>query len=252
MVAARKKESELPILARAALWIEARRRASCSRGAAPEGLFGGLWELPQADDPLEIATRARRYQLDDEPVAYHDQTLTHRRLRIAVFRAAVPARACRRRAFRATTRIARVALGDVRALGVAAATTAILTKYEDTPWSSTPKRSLSSPRATTRSSKASRASASTRPTRTSPKPRRAPRKGFHELIHDQKQVKPAVAALLAKTFPAKYTEMVISKHNTAFGVCPHHLLPVDLPDLDGVHPDARRCSGSRSCRASHA
>lgn len=51
-------------------------------------------------------------------------------------------------------------------------------------------------------------------------------KGLHELIHDQKQVRPAVEALLAKTFPAKYTEMVISKHNTAFGVCPHHLLPV--------------------------
>ena len=51
-------------------------------------------------------------------------------------------------------------------------------------------------------------------------------KGFHELVHDQKQVKPAVAELLSKTFPAKYTEMVISKHNIAFGVCPHHLLPV--------------------------
>jgi len=51
-------------------------------------------------------------------------------------------------------------------------------------------------------------------------------KGFHELVHDQKRVRPAVEALLAKTFPAKYTEMVISKHNTAFGVCPHHLLPV--------------------------
>jgi len=51
-------------------------------------------------------------------------------------------------------------------------------------------------------------------------------KGFHELVHDQNQVRPAVEALLAKTFPAKYTEMVISKHNTAFGVCPHHLLPV--------------------------
>jgi GTP cyclohydrolase I len=51
-------------------------------------------------------------------------------------------------------------------------------------------------------------------------------KGLHELIHDQKQVKTEVANLLAKTFPAKYTEMVISKHNTCFGVCPHHLLPV--------------------------
>jgi GTP cyclohydrolase I len=51
-------------------------------------------------------------------------------------------------------------------------------------------------------------------------------KGLHELIHDQKKVRLEVDALIAKTFPAKYTEMVISKHNTAFGVCPHHLLPV--------------------------
>lgn len=51
-------------------------------------------------------------------------------------------------------------------------------------------------------------------------------KGFHELVHDQGQAEAAVKELLAKTFPAKYTEMVISKHNTAFGICPHHLLPV--------------------------
>jgi GTP cyclohydrolase I len=51
-------------------------------------------------------------------------------------------------------------------------------------------------------------------------------KGFHELVHDQKQVAPAIEELLTKTFPAKYNEMVISKHNTCFGVCPHHLLPV--------------------------
>jgi len=51
-------------------------------------------------------------------------------------------------------------------------------------------------------------------------------KGLHELIHDQALARADVEALLAKTFPAKYTEMVISKHNTAFGVCPHHLLPV--------------------------
>ncbi|MEO8551139.1 MAG: GTP cyclohydrolase I FolE [Kofleriaceae bacterium] len=51
-------------------------------------------------------------------------------------------------------------------------------------------------------------------------------KGFHELVHDQKQVRPAIQELLDKTFPAKYNEMVISKHNTCFGICPHHLLPV--------------------------
>lgn len=51
-------------------------------------------------------------------------------------------------------------------------------------------------------------------------------KGLHELVHDQRKVKPQIEELVAKTFPAKYTEMVISKHNTAFGICPHHLLPV--------------------------
>jgi len=51
-------------------------------------------------------------------------------------------------------------------------------------------------------------------------------KGLHELVHDQKQATKEITSLVATTFPAKYSEMVISKHNTAFGVCPHHLLPV--------------------------
>ena len=51
-------------------------------------------------------------------------------------------------------------------------------------------------------------------------------KGFHELVLGADAVKAEVAELLAKTFPAKYGEMVISRGNTAFGVCPHHLLPV--------------------------
>jgi GTP cyclohydrolase I len=51
-------------------------------------------------------------------------------------------------------------------------------------------------------------------------------KGFHELVLGENCVRAETATLLAKTFPAKYGEMVISKHNTAFGVCPHHLLPV--------------------------
>ena len=55
--------------------------------------------------------------------------------------------------------------------------------------------------------------------------RRAAR-GLHELVTDQAAATREVRALLQKTFPARYTEMVISKHNVAFGVCPHHLLPV--------------------------
>ena len=59
-------------------------------------------------------------------------------------------------------------------------------------------------------------------------------KGFHELVLGQTHVAKEVEAFLAKTFPAKYTEMVISKHNTAFGVCPHHLLPVGETRMEGA------------------
>jgi GTP cyclohydrolase I len=51
-------------------------------------------------------------------------------------------------------------------------------------------------------------------------------RGLAELVLDRQEVKAAIAAMLQKTFPARYSEMIISKHNVAFGVCPHHLLPV--------------------------
>jgi len=51
-------------------------------------------------------------------------------------------------------------------------------------------------------------------------------RGFAELVGDENNVRREVAEMLAKTFPAKYKEMVISKNNVAFGICPHHLLPV--------------------------
>jgi GTP cyclohydrolase I len=51
-------------------------------------------------------------------------------------------------------------------------------------------------------------------------------KGLADLISDRHQVDYEIAQVLTKTFPAKYQEMVISKYNVAFGICPHHLLPV--------------------------
>ncbi len=51
-------------------------------------------------------------------------------------------------------------------------------------------------------------------------------KGLSQLILDSGEVHKEIAEMLTKTFPAKYKDMVISKHNVAFGVCPHHLLPV--------------------------
>jgi A/G-specific adenine glycosylase len=176
VVPARKKESELPILSRAALWIEQDGELLLAR-RMPGGLFGGLWELPQADSALEIARALGVTHLDEDAVAYHDQTLSHRRLRIAVFCAAVPG-ALVAHPPSGYDSLARVKLSRATRLGVAAATTTILSKYKDTPWSSTPKRSLSSPRAMKRSSKASASSGSTSPTPTSPKRRRARPKAF--------------------------------------------------------------------------
>ena len=56
----------------------------------------------------------------------------------------------------------------------------------------------------------------------------APRaaKGLAEMTLCSDNVRKEVEAMLEKTFPAKYSDMVISKHNVSFGVCPHHLLPV--------------------------
>jgi GTP cyclohydrolase I len=51
-------------------------------------------------------------------------------------------------------------------------------------------------------------------------------KGLAQLVLDQEEVTSEISAMLKKTFPARYKDMVISKHNVAFGVCPHHLLPV--------------------------
>jgi A/G-specific adenine glycosylase len=174
VVAKRKSLDELPVLSRAALWLQAGDKIVLARRRA-EGLFGGLWELPQGEDRLDVA-RALGVTADDDAVAYHDQVLTHRRLRIAVFRAGMPARLVAG-ALSGYDQISRFSLGEVGSLGIAAATTAILSKYEATPWNSIPKRSSSSPKATRRSSKGSAGSASTSVTRTSRTRRSARRKG---------------------------------------------------------------------------
>jgi GTP cyclohydrolase I len=51
-------------------------------------------------------------------------------------------------------------------------------------------------------------------------------KAAQELVRPLTEIRAETDDLLAKTFPARYDHMVISKHNICFGVCPHHLLPV--------------------------
>ncbi len=51
-------------------------------------------------------------------------------------------------------------------------------------------------------------------------------KALTELIRPVAEIENEVDAMIDRTFPARYDEMVISKHNICFGMCPHHLLPV--------------------------
>ena len=51
-------------------------------------------------------------------------------------------------------------------------------------------------------------------------------KAAQEMVRPVSEIEQEVDDLLHKTFPARYDQMVISKHNICFGLCPHHLLPV--------------------------
>src|SRR5262249_45313408 len=117
VVAARKKASELPVLARTLVWIEDAGEIVLVR-RTPGGLFGVRWESP----PLEVAA-VLGVPPDRAPVAFHDQTLTHRRLRIAVVRAAMP-RALVAPGDPGYDAIRRVAIPEATALGIAASTAA--------------------------------------------------------------------------------------------------------------------------------
>lgn len=51
-------------------------------------------------------------------------------------------------------------------------------------------------------------------------------KAMLELVKPMPEIDGEVEEMLSRTFPSRYDEMVVSKHNTCFGMCPHHLLPV--------------------------
>lgn len=51
-------------------------------------------------------------------------------------------------------------------------------------------------------------------------------KAAQDLVRPVSEVNAELDDLVSKTFPARYDQMVISKHNICFGLCPHHLLPV--------------------------
>jgi GTP cyclohydrolase IA len=76
-------------------------------------------------------------------------------------------------------------------------------------------------------------------------------KAMAELVRPPGEIQAEVDALLARTFSARYDEMVISKHNVSFGMCPHHLLPVIYRISVAYLPGARVLGISKLSRLVH-
>lgn len=83
IVPRRKRDDELPIMARVALWLRQDDAILFAR-RHPHGLYGGLWELPQAATEGDArAILAEPTRLGAE-IYVHRQTLSHRRLVLSV------------------------------------------------------------------------------------------------------------------------------------------------------------------------
>jgi A/G-specific adenine glycosylase len=90
--AARKPARSLPLIDARALWITHKDQVLLAR-RAPQGLYGGLWELPQTENPEKLEALVPGARLESaEPALEHRQTLSHRRLRIRVYPATLAAR----------------------------------------------------------------------------------------------------------------------------------------------------------------
>lgn len=46
-----------------------------------------------------------------------------------------------------------------------------------------------------------------------------------EMVRPVGEIEREIDELLNNSYPAQYDQMVVSKHNICFGLCPHHLLP---------------------------
>jgi A/G-specific adenine glycosylase len=161
VVARRPRDGDKPLLAAHAVWLERGGRVLLAR-RRPHGLFGGLWELPQAPDRERLqalfAELGATLDLDSAPIFRHRQALSHRRLAIDLHVGRLEGRFPRRAFTAAGTPYERIAwhsLGTLGSLGVAASSRAIIRRHQELDgWTSGRSPSGSSRRATRRSSTA--------------------------------------------------------------------------------------------------
>jgi GTP cyclohydrolase I len=76
-------------------------------------------------------------------------------------------------------------------------------------------------------------------------------RAMQEMVRPIAQIEGEVDQMLARTFSARYDEMVISKHNVSFGLCPHHLLPVVYRISVAYLPGQRVLGISKLSRLAH-
>ena len=153
----RTRDADKPVLAATAAWIERGDRLLLAR-RAPEGLFGGLWELPQGSSVPALRRILAGFGLawgaPGLPIHRHRQVLSHRRLAIDVYARAATGRLAGARTVGPYERAAWHPPVSLEALGLAAASRVILARYrEQDGWSQTRQPSRSSPKATRRSSR---------------------------------------------------------------------------------------------------
>lgn len=71
---------------------------------------------------------------------------------------------------------------------------------------------------------------------------------YREILYTKKQRDELVAKYLSKTFPSKYTGLIVSKGIETYGVCGHHILPIRLTVTMGYIPKGRVVGLSKLAR----
>jgi A/G-specific adenine glycosylase len=115
----RRAAADKPLIDLAATWVLRQGQVLLARRPA-RGLYGGLWELPAASSPDQLAAALPRLALETAPAAVHEHELSHRRMRIRVWRGALARKPRRVPAPYAELRWHRLA--SIAALGVSSPT----------------------------------------------------------------------------------------------------------------------------------